>query len=101
MVYTTAHNLGCPFSPCPIDSPLTPLFLLAKRRLENSVEAHIEGLTMVAGFGALLTNNCMLRSQKGGNTESEPLWKCSPGRKRKKNSIHTSSVIDFCLGGTT
>ena len=97
MVATTAHTLGCSVSLCPIDPPLTPLFLLMKSRLTKSAEAHIEGLTMVAGFGALPIYNCILWSQKRENTESGPPWKCSSVRKRKKNAIYTRSVIDCCL----
>ena len=67
-------------------------------RLKNSAEVHKEGLELVAGVGDIPAYNCMPRSRKGVETESEPPWQYSTGRKRKKNSIQVRSVIACCIG---
>ena len=54
MVATTVHNLVCPVSPCPIDSLLTPLFLLVKRRLIyvycrlQTIDCQMSGLIFIS-----------------------------------------------------
>ena len=56
LIAATAHGMGCPVYPYPID-PLLNTFLLVKRRLKNSTEVQKKGTTMVDGVGSLLKQN--------------------------------------------
>ena len=42
----------------------------------------------------------MLWRRKGVETESQPPWHYSPGRKRKKNAIQYRYMIAYCIGVT-
>ena len=48
---TTAHARGCPVAPCPIDSPLTPIFCVVKRRLTKVAVAQVTVEAVVAWVG--------------------------------------------------
>ena len=86
-MFATAHERGCPVSPCPIDSPLTPFFCVVKRRLTKVAVAQVEGDAVVAWVGCVPTKNWMLQRVKGVETVSVPPAQYSPGRKRNKKAI--------------
>ena len=84
----TAHAQGCPVSPCPIDSPLTPFFCVVKRRLTKVTVAQVEGDPVVAWVGGWVTKkNWISRRVKGVDTVSAPPAQYFPGRRRKKKAI--------------
>ena len=62
---TTAHAWGCHVAPCPIDSPLMPIFCVVKRRLTKVTAAQVVAEAVVAWVGWSPTKNWMLRRLKG------------------------------------
>ena len=94
----TAHALGWPVAPCPMDSPLTPFFCVIKRRLTKVAAAQVGAEAVVAWKGWLPTKNWMLRRVKGVVTVLVPPAQYSPGRSRKKKSIQTRSAIVWSQG---
>ena len=94
----TEHVQGCPVTPFPIDSPLTPFFCVVKRRLTKVSEAQVEGETLVAWMGWVPTKNWMSLRVKGVDTVYFPPAPYSPVRMRKENAIQSRSAIAFPLG---
>ena len=71
---TTAHALGCPVVPWPIELPLTLFFWSMKRRLLKVAVAQAWGGAVVAGVGRFPMNNWMYQSWRDFDTVSFMLF---------------------------
>ena len=70
-----------------IDSPLTPLFCVVKRRLTEVAASQVVAEAVVAWVGWYPTKNWMACRLKGVETVSVPLAQYSLGWRRKKKAI--------------
>ena len=94
----TANAWGCPVPPCPMDSPLTSLFCVVKRRLTKVAAAKVAAEAVVDWKGWVPTKNWMLRRVKDVVTVSVPLAQYFPGRSRKKKAIQARYEIAWYRG---
>ena len=93
----TAHARECPVVPCTINSPLTSLFCVVKRRLTKVAAAQVVAEAVVAWVGWYPTKNWMLCRLKGVETVSVLPAQYSPGQRRKKKAIQVRSAIALSL----
>ena len=98
LMAATAHALGWPVTPCPMDLPLTPFFCVVKRRLTKVAAAQVGAEAVVAWKYWLPTKNWMLRRVKRVVAVSVPPSQYSPGQRRKKKAIQARSAIAWSRG---